>query len=428
MLALEHAPQSAPLIIAAVVAVSFAVPVTLLSLALRRRSDAFETFASVGRHLAQADQLLAVDLASERLSPDLSRAFAQLARELNERRATHERYRSTVGEILNGINEGVLAIDFDRRIRLANRRVLQLFQLEQNVDGRHYIEVLRNQTLIAGFDEALRGRDSSTRAVFLVNGQQRQIEIRVVPLSRGSEIAAVALLIDVTQIEKLQSIRREFLADFHHEVRTPLAGLQLAAESLESGPLTQTQTEQLHKIVARQVRRLERLVEEAGQLNEIESGEMVLHRERTNLRSLLTDVAEDFKEAAAQKGITIEVTGEAAEADVDATKIQQVFSNLLDNAIKHSGVTPTVRIELRSEGGAAVVRVIDYGEGIPVDEQTKIFHRFYRVDKSRSQGAEGTGLGLAIAKHLMLRHGGTIAVKSEAGTGAVFEVRFPAVG
>jgi signal transduction histidine kinase len=173
------------------------------------------------------------------------------------------------------------------------------------------------------------------------------------------------------------------------------------------------------------VARLERLVQEVGQLNEIESGELVLYREPTELKSLLVDVAEELNEAASQRGIEITVEGTERETLLDATKIQQVLSNLVDNAIKHSGAK-TIRLLVNGEGEGVVVSVVDDGEGIAAEEQEKIFHRFYRVDKSRSGASEGTGLGLAIAKHLMRRHGGSITVESEPGRGASFSLHFPA--
>lgn len=355
----------------------------------------------------------------------VERAIDDLASARREAEAGVASIRAAMREIVNGIGEGLLAIDRGGRVTLANDRVVELFNLKPPVEGQRLSEVIRSAALLASVDEALRGKAVQARATSVVEGQSRSIEMRLFPVRANSDLAVVALLIDQTEIERLQRIRRDFMTDFHHEVRTPLAGLRLAIESLQAGPLDQTQTEQLQKIVGRQVSRLERLVDEVGQLNEIESGELVLHHEPTELKALVMDLADDFRDAAAAKGIHIEVEGDEAVAHVDAAKTQQIISNLIDNALKHGRGSTRVCIEVRERGEDAVVRVCDGGEGIAQEDQEKIFHRFYRVDKSRSERVEGTGLGLAIVKHLVLRHGGSVRVESVPGKGATFEVCLP---
>lgn len=355
----------------------------------------------------------------------VERAIDALASARRDAEAGVASIRAAMREIVNGIGEGLLAIDRGGRVTLANDRVIELFDLKPPVEGQRLSEVIRSAALLGSVDEALRGHAVQVRATSVVQGQSRSIEMRLFPVRANSDLAVVALLIDQTEIERLQRIRRDFMTDFHHEVRTPLAGLRLAIESLQSGPLDEAQTEQLQKIVGRQVSRLERLVDEVGQLNEIESGELVLHREATELKALVTDLADDFRDAAAARGIHIEVQGDEAVAHVDAAKTQQIVSNLIDNALKHGHGSTRVLIEVRDRGDEAVVRVSDEGEGIAEADQEKIFHRFYRVDKSRSERVEGTGLGLAIVKHLVLRHGGTVRVESVPGKGATFEVSLP---
>lgn len=417
----QHGHSS--LIIALIVVVAFALPAIALSLALIRARAALDEFTRAATHLASGRTTLDLDESSERQSPGLSKALAQIATELARRERTYEEHQQAMHEILTGIGEGVLAIDLDRRVRVANRRVSELFQLESDVVGREYIDVIRNAQLVRAFDSAVRGTGSVARATLPVRGELRHIEMRVAPLRRG-DLAAVALFIDVTEIEKLQAVRREFMADFHHEVRTPLAAIRLAVESLDNPATPVAQAEHLRRILTRQVARLQRLVDEVGQLNEIESGELVLHREPTDLKALAGDVVDDLSDVAARAGVTLSVQGDDISADVDALKIGQVISNLVENAIRHSG-TKDVKVEVAARADGACVAVIDHGRGIPPEEQEKIFHRFYRVDKSRSNASEGTGLGLAIAKHLMRRHGGSVRVVSEAGSGARFELHFP---
>jgi two-component system phosphate regulon sensor histidine kinase PhoR len=293
------------------------------------------------------------------------------------------------------------------RVAFANRRVGEMFGVPAVLVGRSVLEVVRKQSVADAIDKALHGGTSTDRVAW----QDRQIEIRTFPVAASPDIAAVALFIDVTRIEQLLRIRQEFLDDFSHEVRTPLAGLKSAAETLEHPDVTQEHQEQLRQVMQRQIVRIERLVRDLSELNQIESGQLVLQRRNVELGPLIRDL-----------GIESRIDGDAA-ANVDPDRAQQIFVNLLDNARKHGG-TP-ITVELANENGEAIVRVSDEGPGIPAHELERIFNRFYRVDRSRSQ--PGTGLGLAIAKHLVVAHGGTIRASNRPGGGATFEVRLPGV-
>ena len=383
--------------------------------------------------LVQSTRRIAVgDLSHTLLSESVGSELDELARTLEEWRLSsiHQRdafedQRRAVAEILDGIGEGLVAIDSRKRVVLANSRLSELFGIETKMTGRPFLEVIRSQPLISAFDRALKGDRSSDRATMVVGGVPRQIEIRVFPIATASEIAAVALFIDVTRIEHLERVRRDFIADFSHEVRTPLAGIRSAIDTFEAEGLEPDQELHLRRIISRQVTRLEKLVEELGELKQIETGELHLSLEPIHLRRLLEDLADDFFETASNREIRFFLPSDDAVALADVQKIQQVFANLIDNAIKHGGRGGEVRLEVSEEDGIAIVRVIDRGDGIPAAEQERIFNRLYRIDRSRSQDLKGTGLGLAITRHLVHLHGGSIRVKSEPGRGATFEVRLP---
>ncbi len=321
-------------------------------------------------------------------------------------RRAFETHRAVMDEIVDALGEGLLAVTPEGRVAFANRRVGEMFGAREVLVGRSVLEVVRKQSVGAALEKALHGEASTDRVTY----DERQIEIRAFPVVASPDIAAVALFIDVTQIEQLQRIRQEFLDDFSHEVRTPLAGLKSAAETLERGGVTAEQEAQLQLVLQRQIGRIERLVRDLSELNQIESGRLVLQRREVELRDLVREL--DF-------GGRLEGS---AVAWIDPDRAQQIFANLFDNARKHGGATITV--ELASEHGEAVARVSDDGPGIPPHELERIFHRFYRVDRSRSQ--PGTGLGLAIAKHLVAAHGGAIRAYNRPGGGATFEVRLPA--
>jgi PAS domain S-box-containing protein len=352
---------------------------------------------------------------------ELARGIEELRATIVRQRQAHEEHRAAMAEIVASLGEGLLAIDPKGRVVVANPRVAEMFGAGGDLVGRSALEVVRKQSVVAALDKALRGQASTERVTVGSELDERQIEVRVVPVEASPEIAAVALFIDVTTIERLQRVRREFLDDFSHEVRTPLTGLKSAAETLDGGRLTRDHELQLRQIMQRQIARIERLVTDLSELNQIESGQMQLERHQVNLRDVLSDLCDDFQERTA--AVRFSLRGEDTVVPLDALRAQQIFTNLLDNACKHGGGRGEVVVEVGTEQREAVVRVSDEGPGIPPHELDRVFHRFYRVDRSRSQ--PGTGLGLAIAKHLVALHGGTIRACNRPAGGATFEVRLP---
>lgn len=341
---------------------------------------------------------------------DLARSIEEVRVALLRERAWSQEQRATMQQIAAALGEGLLALSPRGRIVLANDRVNEMFALQGSIVGKSLLEVARSQQLMAAFDEALKGQRSTSQT----HVGERLIEIRAFPVASSTEVAAVALLIDITQLDRLQKMRSEFLDDFSHEVRTPLAGLRSAVETFEGGDLSPENEEKLRQVMARQLARIERLVQEISELNRIEAGELVLEQQTVDLYQVVRDLVEDL-------GTPVSVHGERTLASVDLSRAQQIFTNLIDNAAKHGG--GKIDVEVTSEDGWAVVRVSDEGEGIPHGELERIFHRFYRVDKSRS--VPGTGLGLAITKHLVLLHGGSIRAFNRPDRGATFEVRLP---
>jgi signal transduction histidine kinase len=352
-------------------------------------------------------------------------SFEQLAQSIQRQRSIREEQKAILSGILNGMGEGVLAVDSRKRIVLANDRFCFLLGISKPRSGEPFYEVARHASLSEGFEHGLRGEPWVNRAVLRVGLVERQVEIRVFPVRGASEVAAVALVIDMTELERLLRIRRDFIADFSHEARTPLAGIRSSFETLDRPGLGADQKHQLERIIARQLERLERLVSDLAELNSIETGEIELRREPTAMLQILQDLSEAFAERAGARGISIVVEGDASTALVDPIRIDQVFANLLDNAIRHAPDSDEVRVEVLDRELETEVRVSDRGPGIPEEDRERIFHRFHRTDRSRSSDTAGTGLGLAITKHLVLRHGGSIRAESTPGQGATFIVTLP---
>jgi two-component system, OmpR family, phosphate regulon sensor histidine kinase PhoR len=418
--------RTAAVVLAIVAFVAFMLPWSGVFLWAMRRASDLDVLTDRARAAAEdagaarvADRLYHAEL------DDLARAIEELRATIVRQRQAHEEHRAAMAEIVASLGEGLLAIDPKGRVVVANPRVAEMFGAGGDLVGRSALEIVRKQPVVAAFDKALRGHASTERVTVgsAVDGKdrERQIEVRVVPVEASAEIAAVALFIDVTTIERLQRVRKEFLDDFSHEVRTPLTGLKSAAETLDGGRLTREHELQLRQIMQRQIVRIERLVTDLSELNQIESGQLELQRHPVNLREVLSDLCDDFQERT--EDVRFSLQGEDTVVPIDALRAQQIFTNLLDNACKHGGGRGEVVVEVGRDDADAVVRVSDEGPGIPPHELDRVFHRFYRVDRSRSQ--PGTGLGLAIAKHLVALHGGTIRAYNRPAGGATFEVRLP---
>ena len=410
--ALHHAGQTrgASITLAVFVFIAFLVPWTGVFWWAVRRAGDLDELTDRARAVAEGgfDRTI-TDRAYHGELDDLARAIEEMRGIIVRQRSAHELHRAAMAELVDSVGEGILAVSPKGRVVVANPNMARMFDIAHAVVGRSVLEVVRKQSVVAAIDRALHGETSTDRIAL----GDRQIEIRAFPVAASPDIAAVALFIDVTALDRLERIRKDFLDDFSHEVRTPLAALKSAAETLDRGGLSTDDEQQLRHVMQRQIARIERLVHDLSDLNQIETGQIVLQRRAVSLREVLSDLRDDFQ---------FSLDGEDAKASIDPPRVQQIFSNLLDNASKHGG--GDVSVEIGRENGDAVVRVSDKGPGIPPAELERIFHRFYRVDRSRSR--PGTGLGLAIAKHLVVLHGGTIRAYNRPAGGITFEVRLPA--
>ena len=267
----------------------------------------------------------------------------------------------------------------------------------------------------------------------LRDGGERLLEVaaRAVPGSRGAgEPAAIGVARDVTDRERTEAMRRQFVADVSHELRTPLATVRAAAEALSGEESLGGDAARLAGILERQAAQMQELVSDLTDLSQIEAGAVALEVEELPLGGLLGGVAKDLEAAARAKGIEVVVEAPAGLAvRGDRRRLAQVFRNLVDNAVKFSpsGARVDVLAEPGPDGAAALVHVVDRGIGIPASEQAKVFQRFYRIDPSRTKmRTPGTGLGLAIVKHLLILHGGAVRLESEPLRGSRFTVTLPA--
>lgn len=355
----------------------------------------------------------------------LAGALDELADNLASTLGKLERERDRLGAILESMAEGVLVTDARGQVVLANRALREMFLLGGDVEGREPIEVVRNADLHELFAEAARSSVPTSRELSIEGVRPRRVMARVAPVEQAGA-GAVAVLSDVTELRRLEGLRREFVANVSHELRTPVAAVRAAVETLQSGALDEPKfAKEFVGIIERHADRLRRLVEDLLELSRIEAKEMQLRPESLSLEEQCEHVVELFALAAKSKKtqLSVSVGADAGVVFADRRGLEHVLTNLVDNAIKYAGEGATVTVRARAlDAERARVTVEDTGPGIEARHLPRLFERFYRVDTGRSRQLGGTGLGLAIVKHMAEAMGAKVTVESEVGKGTRFHV------
>jgi len=360
------------------------------------------------------------------------RVARQEARARSERDAlgqrlgeTETRARAEQHALLNSMADGVLWLDAKGCIRLANDACARLLALGGECAGRPLIEAVRSHELALLVERLTREPVVRGFELKLPGDEERWVAVNAAALQDGGGESGGLILVfhDLTRLKQLERTRQEFVANVSHELRTPLSLIQGFAESLLEGAKSDPAlTEKFLRIIDRNAQRLALLVEDLLTISELESGRSQLKIEPVDLRSLVSEVFEEFQAQAVAK--QVEFQSDMAPAVVLAARgrLHQVLSNLIDNAIKYGRVGGVVRVG--SKSGAAdelEVHVADDGPGLPSEALNRVFERFYRIDKARSREEGGTGLGLSIVKHIVQAHGGRVWVESAPGRGATFK-------
>jgi two-component system phosphate regulon sensor histidine kinase PhoR len=331
---------------------------------------------------------------------------------------------------LGGMREGLLVVDSEMRVVASNPAAHRLFNLTTGeLESRRLTELTRNPAIYSAFLDALNGKERSGVKVETHDPNRRVFDLRVVPLGvsgRKNSAGAIGVFFDITQIEKLERVRQEFLSNVSHELRTPLTAILAFVETLESGALEDTEnSRRFLAIIRKNAARMSNLIADILELSGIEAGTVGVHSEPVELAPLAGDVVSSLAAHAASRNVAVRnniVPGTLVFAD--PRRLEQMLTNLLENAIKFNRHGGEVIIDCEN-GASSRIRIRDTGEGIPAQHLERLFERFYRVDRARAQDMGGTGLGLAIVKHLALAHGGEVGVTSELGQGSVFEIDLP---
>jgi len=406
------------------------IPTILLAAWLSRRISAkLSRIMEFSQRLAQGDFSLPIPRSGGgelgQLADSLGNTAKQLRAMIEEVRQERSRFEAAV----NGIGEGILLVGRDRRIILSNSALNQMFP-EQDLSVGAPLGRWNLPEIPQLFERVFLERQPHSVHLQITEPEERDWKVSCTPiLGRAGWVqAAVAVFHDTTDLERLDRIRKDFVINVSHELRTPLAAVQGYAETLLDGAIDDPKhNRRFVQIISQNAERLSRLTADLMTLSQIEVNSREFIMEPHAVREMLSLAADSIRALTEKKNIQVAVAaapgGETVECDGQA--VQEILSNLLDNAVKYTPEGGRIEVGARRDGGAMEFWVSDTGIGIRSEHIPRLFERFYRVDKARSRALGGTGLGLAIVKHLVLAHHGTLRVKSKAGEGSTFYFRIP---
>lgn len=345
-------------------------------------------------------------------------------------RLYEELFRTT--RVLNSMLEGVVAVDRKLRILAANPAARDLLAMSaEPTPGRSLVELVRFPKLTAMVEQALKNQKTVEGDVEVGGTNRRFLRIRLLPLPGDNEPVGVLItLSDETRLRRLENLRREFVANVSHELKTPLAAIKAYAETLLLGALEdQGKNVQFVERISQQADRLDRLIRDMLQLARVQSGNLQMSSQEFLAETVLASCIESHRVIGEGKGVAVRMEPIASDLYItgDYEAFITIMNNLISNAVRYTDAGGEVKVSVVAEDPWICIRVTDTGIGIPEEDHERIFERFYRVEKARTSERGGTGLGLAIVKHLVRAMGGTIRLESQLGIGSTFEVRLRGV-
>jgi two-component system phosphate regulon sensor histidine kinase PhoR len=374
-----------------------------------------------------ADVVAAGDLTA-RLNPESDDEISQVAASLDkaalqieERFSALQNSQRQLETLLNSMEDAVIAVSADDRVQWANQTMDRLIPQGTRKNAL-LVETVRDPDFLAAVHEASESRRVATaRAGSII--PSRTFDVTAAPMPGGG---AVAVLRDLTETERVEKTRRDFIANVSHELRTPLTSIQGYTETLLDSAPENNHNREFLEIIRKSAVRMSRLTEDLLTLARVESGEQRFDIQSVAPSELLQEAVQSFREIARAQNVELKIEDASnALVGADSEAIHQVFSNLVDNALKYAASGSRIVVGARPIPQAVEFYVQDFGPGIPSEHLARLFERFYRIDKARSRESGGTGLGLAIAKHIVLAHGGAIRAQSELNHGSTFVFTLP---
>jgi two-component system phosphate regulon sensor histidine kinase PhoR len=382
-----------------------------------------EASAAAARYTAGDFSQRASDYGSDELGV-VARALDASAQELGRRIEELSRDQARTDAILTGMIEGVLVIDRDGRLQLVNHAAREMLRFEGEMRGRRYLEAIRHPDIATQLTGALNGQEVGVRELALPRDPGRTVISRAAAVAAPGGGGAVLVLHDITDLRRTDQIRRDFVSNVSHELRTPLTAIRGYLEALRDETAGQGEPQRFLDVISRHAMRMERLVADLLRLARLDARQEPLDRVPCDLSEIFRTVVADLTPAIEERRQRVTVDADPrCRLEADAGKLHDAIHNLVENAVNYSPDAADIRLEATCENGTCRISVIDSGPGIPAQDLTRVFERFYRVDRSRSR--PGTGLGLAIVKHLVELHGGEVRAANVPEGGAMFTVTLP---
>jgi len=357
----------------------------------------------------------------------VARALNDSVQEVGRRLAEQARDRARMEALLAGMVEGVIVVDPRGRLQLVNHAAQHMLRLDSVTIGRPYVETIRLPAIAELVAAVLFGRAANPVQLSPPRDPSRTIMATAAPAAGTPAYGVVLVLHDITELRRVDQIRRDFVANVSHELRTPLTAIRGYVEALSEDDTGAEDRGRFLEIIGRHTQRMERLVKDLLRLARLDAGQETLDVIPCDTRNLTDTVLTDVAQAAEERNQRVEVTiGPGADiVRADPAKLHDALRNLVANAITYSPARSRIGIDVTAAGGRVTIVVSDQGPGIPEEDLTRVFERFYRVDKSRARDPGGTGLGLAIVKHLIELHGGSVSVENRPEGGARFLITLP---
>ncbi|WP_394835202.1 cell wall metabolism sensor histidine kinase WalK [Pendulispora rubella] len=404
--------------------IALALAVFLSSAAAQRMSAVVRSLTETARRMKSGDLDVRTHISGSDELAELGHALDQLAGSLENTLAELRTERDLQRRILEGMHEGVLVLDAEARVVTMNHALREMLLLPADAVGKMLVEVVRHAELHMLLEMA-RADGQSSGELELPGIKPRRLLVGATALHDEGDEGMIAVIVDVTDVRRLESLRRDFVANVSHELRTPVAAVRSAAETLRGAVSDPNAAVRFIDMIERNAQRLQSLIEDLLHLSRIESKEFRIKRERVDITSLFHIVVGLFRDRAERKQIRLEmrISHPAPTLETDGRALEQILSNLVENAVKYCPAGSSVTLCAETKGEMVRIAVEDTGPGIGEKHLPRLFERFYRVDASRSRELGGTGLGLSIVKHLTEALGGKISVESQIGKGSTFTVQ-----
>jgi two-component system phosphate regulon sensor histidine kinase PhoR len=400
---------------------AFFVALVISGLAAQLTARRLHRIVEFADRIATGDLTARIDEKSGDEIGQVAASLDKTASRLQENFEALQTSQRQLETLLNSMQDAVIATGEDDRVQWANQAMDELVPQKTRRDAL-LVETVRDPDFLAAVHEASQLRRVSTaRAASILPG--RTFDVTAAPMPGGG---AVAVLRDLTETERVEKTRRDFIANVSHELRTPLTSIQGYTETLLDSAQENGHTREFLDIIRKSALRMSRLTEDLLTLARVESGEQRFDIQAVAPSDLLQEAVQSFRELARAQNVELKIEDTAtALVGADSEAIHQVFSNLVDNALKYAASGGRIVLGARPVPQAVEFSVQDFGPGIPSEHLARLFERFYRVDKARSRESGGTGLGLAIAKHIVLAHDGSIRARSELNHGSTFLFTLP---